>query len=83
MSLFEQVDEEINLQQCLTTADGNAAIGAPVAAVALGLVEQLAGSHHLAASIRSELPGIGVVAVATAHLATLQENKKPNPWPIY
>ena len=83
MGLLEEVDKEIYLQQSLASAYGYAAIGAPVAAVALGLVEQLAGGSCCAAGIRTKLPSVRVVAVATAHTATLQEYKEPNPWPVY
>ena len=80
--LLEQVDQKINLQQSLASANGDAAIGAPVAAVALGLVQQLINGSCCATGIGTKTPCVWVVAVATAHLTTLKENKKPNPWPI-
>ena len=71
MGLLEQVDQKINLQQSLASANGDAAIGAPVAAVALGLVEQFTDRCRCATGVGTSAPGVGVVAVAAAHLTTL------------
>ncbi len=82
MGLLEQLDEEVDLQQGLAAAHGDAAVGTPVAAVALGLIEQLVYGSRGATGVGTQAPGVGVVAVATTHLTTLHENQEPNPWPI-
>ena len=71
--LGEELQHELGLQQRLATAHGDAALGAPVAAVALRLVEKVVRAR-LAALVQG--PGVDVVAVAAAHGTALQEDEE-------
>ena len=71
MSTFEELCHEVWLEERLAARDGNAALASPVAAVTLCLVEQIVG---LSQGATVERPGVGVMAVAAAHGAALQED---------
>ena len=78
--LLKQVNQKVNLQQCLASANGDAAFRSPVAAISLCLVEEFIDGGGFSGI--ATFPGIRVVAVSAAHVAALQENKEPNPWPV-
>lgn len=75
----EKLGQEGQLEQRLAAADRDAALFAPVVVVAPDVGEQLVRRPGLAAAAG---PGLGVVAVAAAQVASLQEHHEPDPRPI-
>ena len=73
--LNKQLKEKVDLQERFAATDGNAALIAPVAFVALGHVEQLICGEPLGVR-RLPFPGVRVVAIATAHLTSLEKNQE-------
>ena len=73
MSFLEEADEPVDLQQSLTTTDGDTSLVAPVGTVALGLVEQLTDSRGLVV-FSSHAPRVGVMAITAAHMAALEKD---------
>ena len=75
----EKLGQEGQLEQRLAAADRDAALFAPVVVVAPDVGEQLVRRPALAAAAG---PGLGVVAVAAAQVAPLQEHDEPDPGAI-
>ena len=73
---LEKLGYEFGLGESLAAGDGDAALGTPVAPVALGAVKELVDAHE-GATLGT--PGIRVVAEAAAHGATLKEDKETTP----
>ena len=76
----EELGQKLHLTERLTAADRDAALFAPVVAVAVDALEQLFRRPLLAAVGR---PGLGVVTVLAPQCATLQKNHEPDARPIY
>ena len=72
LGLGEQVDAEVYLQQCLSSAHGDATLCSPVGAIAFCLVQQIGG--FLQVGFTALGPGVGVVAVGAAHGTSFEED---------
>ena len=79
MGQAEHLADEIQLAQGLTAADGDAAVVAPIVAVAVGGRE---GLLRGLGGVLGKGPGLGVMAVLAAHGAALHKNNIPHARPI-
>ena len=77
---LEEFCQEVHLPQRLTAADGDAALLAPVIAVAPDVLEQLLRRPFRAAL---SAPRFGVVAVFAAQGTTLQKDNEPDTRPVH
>ena len=76
---FEELRDELKLQQRLAAAHRNAALVSPVRLVADGLIHDVLCVPELPLA---DFPGVGVVAVAAAHAAALHEDDEAHPGPV-
>ena len=80
LRLGEQLCQEVDLQEGLSTAHGDATALSPVATEALGLVKEFIGRHLDGGMVAvGHFPGVGIVTIPATHGTALQEDKKPNP----
>ena len=72
LRLLEELEHEVDLYERVAAADGDAALLTPVLTVALCVVEELVRGAHVVAL---QCPGVRIVAVAAAHVTTLQKDR--------
>ena len=79
LGLLEKLRQEVDLEQRFSTAHGDAALFSPIGAIAFGFGEEIFGGHLLPLSY---FPSVGILTIAAAHTATLEENDEADTWPV-
>ena len=79
---LKELHHEIYLRERFATADGDAAVFAPVSLVAQGFLEQILCAHFNGVAAL-EFPGFRVVTKQATHGAALQEYDEANSGAVY